>query len=127
MIVSNWLTSCEQNKVLLEQYEALTDELERRREECIQLRTILANVSSGAGGEGGLADSLGEMPEAEEVYAAYETQKSVIAQMQVFCNWFILFKNSQSHKKSVGFTDTVFSEKSRFSGQCCSDGTVLCK
>ena len=63
----------------------MTDELERRREECIQLRTILANVSSsGAGGEGGgLADSLGEMPEAEEVYAAYETQKSVIAQMQV--------------------------------------------
>ena len=35
----------DQNKVLIEQYEALTDELERRREECIQLRTILANVS----------------------------------------------------------------------------------
>ena len=88
--------------MLLEQYEALTDELERRREECIQLRTILANVSSGAGGEAGLADSLGEMPEAEEVYAAYETQKSVIAQMQVgspFCNWFILFATANLTKK----------------------------
>jgi len=49
----------------------------------VKVAWILANVSSGAGGEGGLADSLGEMPEAEEVYAAYETQKSVIAQMQM--------------------------------------------
>ena len=103
-MVSNWLNSCEQNKVLLEQYEALTDELERRREECIQLRTILANVSSGAGGEGGLADSLGEMPEAEEVYAAYETQKSVIAQMQVgspfSCNFSLVHIHLQLPVKS---------------------------
>ena len=77
----------DQNKVLLDQYEALGDELERRREECIQLRTILANVSDSAGGMGGDRSnsslSTGEMPEAEELYAAYETQKNVIAQLQV--------------------------------------------
>ncbi len=30
---------------LSEQFDQLQDELERRREECIQLRTVLANVS----------------------------------------------------------------------------------
>ena len=77
----------DQNKVLLDQYEALTDELERRREECIQLRTILANVSDSAGHMGGDRSnsslSTGELPEAEELYSAYETQKNVIAQLQV--------------------------------------------
>ena len=82
----------DQNKVLIEQYEALTDELERRREECIQLRTILANVSNSADSKGGehihhesglSLSTSGEMPEADEVFAAYETQKNVIAQLQV--------------------------------------------
>lgn len=33
---------------LLAQFEAMSDELDRRREECIQLRTILANTTIGA-------------------------------------------------------------------------------
>ena len=33
-----------------EQYEHLQDELDRRREECVQLRTVLANASSLDGG-----------------------------------------------------------------------------
>ena len=98
----------DQNKVLLDQYEALTDELERRREECIQLRTILANVSDSAGGAGLTGESLstGEMPEAEELYSAYETQKNVIAQLQVnLCPYLNEFppKRCKLHKSWLHF------------------------
>ena len=37
--------SMDQMKELMEQFETLQEELDRRREECIQLRTVLANVS----------------------------------------------------------------------------------
>ena len=75
-----------------------------RREECVQLRTVLANVSlsdneplssfsktgkiffSSRWQEQLLKKCLlfltGELPEAEELMAAYETQKVVIAQLQ---------------------------------------------
>ena len=68
-----------------DQFEHLQDELERRREECIQLRTVLANVSLD---EQPISTSVlnrtagGDLPEAEELFTAYETQKSVIAQLQ---------------------------------------------
>ena len=75
--------SMDQMKELMDQFETLQEELERRREETIQLRTVLANVSleyqdsslSSFSKEGK------EMPEAEEVLAAYETQKVIIAQV----------------------------------------------
>ena len=78
-----------------------------RREECVQLRTVLANVSlsdneplSSFSKTGKTFFSprqqeqllntepnyilflTGELPEAEELMAAYETQKVVIAQLQ---------------------------------------------
>ncbi len=66
--------------------------MDRRREENIQLRTVLANVSldgdqsfssllarTGGSGAGGANSDL---PEAEELFTAYETQKSVIGQLQ---------------------------------------------
>ena len=64
-----------------DQFEHLQDELERRREECIQLRTVLANVSLDEQPFSLLSRSS-ELPEAEELFTAYETQKSVIAQLQ---------------------------------------------
>ena len=58
----------------------LQDELERRREECIQLRTILANASLD---EQPLSLHWGlPLPEASELFTAYKTQKNVISQLQ---------------------------------------------
>ena len=58
------------------------EELERRREECIQLRTVLANVSLDYQDPSLSLIKNKEMPETEEVLAAYETQKVIIAQLQ---------------------------------------------
>ena len=59
----------------------MTDELNRRREECIQLRTLLATRSSKGGGVGmgedpygGNADIVNEDGELE---MAYKTQKDL--------------------------------------------------
>ena len=62
----------------------MQEELERRREETIQLRTVLANVSLEYQDSSlsSFAREGKEMPEAEEVLAAYETQKVIIAQLQ---------------------------------------------
>ena len=83
---SNYLTE------LTNQYEKIQDELERRREECVQLRTILANVSLDGQPMSKLADSgingdvgFGEMesiPEGDELVSAYDTQKRIITQLQ---------------------------------------------
>ena len=73
----------EQHKVLVEQCEVLQDELERRREECIQLRTILANVSLDNNATVKENNVEEVSPEnSEELLTAYETQKNVIAQLQ---------------------------------------------
>ena len=64
-----------------DQYEQLQDELDRRREECIQLRTVLANVSV-EDQNFSLLSRASELPEAEELFTAYETQKSVISRLQ---------------------------------------------
>ena len=66
---------------LLDQFEHMQDELDRRREECIQLRTVLANASLEEQ-PFSLLSRASELPDAEELFTAYETQKSVISQLQ---------------------------------------------
>ena len=70
-----------QVKELSDQFDTLQEELERRREECIQLRTVLANVSLD-NEPLSIMSRTGEMPEAEELFTAYETQKTIISQLQ---------------------------------------------
>jgi len=65
---------------LTDQFEALQEELDRRRQECLQLKAVLANVQ--VEGSTAPASLLGEEPEAEELLMAYETQKKVIQQLQ---------------------------------------------
>ncbi|XP_042909749.1 unconventional myosin-Va isoform X2 [Parasteatoda tepidariorum] len=62
---------------LLEQFEVMQEELERRREECIQLRTILAdrNLPLPIGG-GEVINEDGEL------LMAFETQKIIIRQQE---------------------------------------------
>ena len=72
---------------LSSQYEKIQDELERRREECVQLRTILANVSLEGQSISKLADGsingeMENMPEGDELASAYETQKRITTQLQ---------------------------------------------
>lgn len=59
----------------------MQEELDRRREECIQLRTVLANVSLDHEPLSSFSKT-GEMPETEELLSAYQTQKVVITQLQ---------------------------------------------
>ena len=76
---------------LMAQFEAMSDELDRRREECIQLRTVLANTTLGQlndqtlslnssvsqrinGGEGFSEDN--------EILMAFETQKRIIRHLE---------------------------------------------
>merc|ERR1719410_1225693 len=73
----------EENNAIREvtdQFEALQEELDRRRQECLQLKAVLANVQLEGGA--GPPSLLGEEPEAEELLQAYETQKKVIQQLQ---------------------------------------------
>lgn len=74
--------------VLMAQFDAMSDELDRRREECIQLRTVLANTTMGGqlneqmslnasrlnGGEGFVEDN--------EILMAFETQKRIIRHLE---------------------------------------------
>ena len=67
----------------------MSDELTRRRDECIQLRTLLATRSAGLGGAapmsmsgsetsgGGGGDSSALMNEDGELEMAYKTQKDL--------------------------------------------------
>ena len=65
--------------LLAEQYEQLQEELDRRREECVQLRTVLANVAVGSVDD----DQPNINPDdPEELFAAYEAQKRAISQLQ---------------------------------------------
>ena len=66
--------------VMLDQFSALQDELERRRDECIQLRTILANKSQGMK-QVARESYCGEVDiinEDGELLMAFETQKKLI-------------------------------------------------
>ena len=75
---------------MADQFEAMQEELDRRRAECLQLKTVLANVQLSA--ESGEPNSMmsetgsGSAPEAEELLMAYETQKNVIQQLQASLN-----------------------------------------
>ena len=75
---------------MADQFESLQEELDRRRAECLQLKTVLANVQLSA--ETDQPNSLmsdtgsGSTPEAEELLMAYETQKNVIQQLQASLN-----------------------------------------
>eukprot|EP00095_Tigriopus_kingsejongensis_P008891 maker-scaffold566_size135349-snap-gene-0.26 protein:Tk08891 transcript:maker-scaffold566_size135349-snap-gene-0.26-mRNA-1 annotation:"myosin va" len=71
----------DQYKEIMEQFEHLQDELDRRREECIQLRTVLATASLDEQPFSLLSRSS-ELPDTEELFTAYETQKKVIGQLQ---------------------------------------------
>jgi len=78
---------------MVDQFEAMQEELDRRRAECLQLKTVLANVQLSGTVENGEPNSLmsesgsgGSAPEAEELLLAYETQKNVIQQLQASLN-----------------------------------------
>ena len=74
--------------VMMGQFDAMSDELDRRREECIQLRTVLANTTLGGqindqttmntsrlnGGEPFVEDN--------EILMAFETQKRIIRHLE---------------------------------------------
>ena len=57
----------------------MTDELARRQEECVQLRTVLANMDAQPMS---FMSRIGDLPEPEEIFTAYETQKNVIKQLK---------------------------------------------
>jgi len=80
--IANNNNTTDQMKEMSDQFETLQEELDRRREECVQLRTVLANVSLSDNEHLSSFSKTGELPEAEELMAAYETQKIVIAQLQ---------------------------------------------
>merc|ERR1719410_2732303 len=69
---------------MADQYELIQEELDRVKAECIQLRSVLANVQL----SGSEADqvSLQSSDNVEEVLQAYETQKKVIQQLQSSLN-----------------------------------------
>ncbi|XP_068247179.1 unconventional myosin-Va isoform X6 [Palaemon carinicauda] len=68
----------------MKQFEALQDELERRREECIQLRTVLANRSSDIRSltENSYGKDVDIVNEDGELAVAYQTQKQVNRQLE---------------------------------------------
>jgi myosin-5 len=74
--------------MLMSQFNAMSDELDRRREECIQLRTLLANTTLGGdiGEQTTLNASLlnGGEPFAEdnEILMAFESQKRIIRHLE---------------------------------------------
>ena len=63
------------------QLEAMSTELARRREECLQLRTVLASMSrqslKGADKRGGMDTSVENLNEDGELEMAYKTQKDL--------------------------------------------------
>lgn len=66
---------------LSDHYESIQDELERRREECLQLRAVLANQSEDLKSVVALDSYRGNMDrlnEDGELLMAFETQKKLI-------------------------------------------------
>jgi len=77
----------------MNQFEAMSDELDRRREECIQLRTVLANTTLGQlatndqtlnGSRLNNSKLNGGEPfvEDNEILMAFETQKRIIRHLE---------------------------------------------
>ncbi|KFM70740.1 Unconventional myosin-Vb, partial [Stegodyphus mimosarum] len=70
---------------LLDQFEAMQEELERRREECIQLRTILADRNLPVhppSGQPSYGSHMELINEDGELLMAFETQKTLIRQLE---------------------------------------------
>lgn len=89
---------------LLNQFSALQDELERRRDECIQLRTILANKSQdmkqvARDSYGGEVDIINEDG---ELLMAFETQKKLTRQLET---------ELQNAKKKYGTMEQEFRDE----------------
>jgi len=67
---------------VMDQYSSLMEELDRKKEECLNLKTLVANSQvdnrDSIGGEGEL--------DPEELFQAYESQKNVIQQLQSSLN-----------------------------------------
>ena len=70
---------------MADQYENIQDEYDRVKAECLQLRTVLANVQLEGSLESGEPASL-ISDNADDVMMAYETQKKVIQQLQASLN-----------------------------------------
>jgi len=66
---------------IMEQYSSLEEELERRREECLHLKTMVSNLQVEGTSLPSLLAGEGE-PDTEELLLAYESQKNVIQQLQ---------------------------------------------
>lgn len=72
-------------KDLMNHYECIQDELERRREECLQLRAVLANQSEDLKSVVALDSYRGNLDlvnEDGELLMAFETQKKLIRQLE---------------------------------------------
>ena len=78
---------------LMNQFEAMSDELDRRREECIQLRTVLANTTlgqlaasdqtlNGSRLNGSKLNGGEPFVEDNEILMAFETQKRIIRHLE---------------------------------------------
>lgn len=78
---------------LMNQFEAMSDELDRRREECIQLRTVLANTTlgqlttndqtlNGSRLNGSRMNGGEPFVEDNEILMAFETQKRIIRHLE---------------------------------------------
>ena len=70
---------------MAEQYENIQEEYDRVKVECLQLKTVLANVQLSGSLESGEPGSL-VSDNADDVMMAYETQKKVIQQLQASLN-----------------------------------------
>merc|ERR1719336_2403531 len=70
---------------MAEQFENIQEEYDRVKAECLQLRTVLANVQLSGSMESGEPTSL-ISDNADDVMMAYETQKKVIQQLQASLN-----------------------------------------
>uniref|UniRef100_A0A0K2VG83 Myosin 5 [Tribolium castaneum] n=1 Tax=Lepeophtheirus salmonis TaxID=72036 RepID=A0A0K2VG83_LEPSM len=68
-----------QLKEVLEQFDSLQEELNRRREECIQLRSLLAANEQPLSIVSKASDVL---PDSDDLLAAFESQKKFIKQLQ---------------------------------------------
>lgn len=73
------------DKDLMTHYESIQDELERRREECLQLRAVLANQNEDLKSVVALDSYRGNLDlvnEDGELLMAFETQKKLIRQLE---------------------------------------------
>ena len=88
--------------IISEQFEAQQDELERRREECIQLRTVLANRSQEMRSmtQTSYGKDVDIVNEDGELAIAYQTQKQINRCVYIFI---IFLKNTFAFRLLIEF------------------------